>query len=73
MLVKFQKKILKQEVGQFFLESIHLLILFGIRKNCLRSGKESIIIPIDKKGDKTVYPSFLVIILNSRNIGGGEL
>jgi hypothetical protein len=34
--------------------SIHLLILFRIRSNCLSSGKEMIIVPIDKKGDKRV-------------------
>ena len=71
LLVKFQKKLLKQEMGKLVLESIHLLILFGIRRNCLRSGKESIIVPIDRKGDKTVYSAFLVILLISRNIGGG--
>jgi hypothetical protein len=30
---------LKQGVRQFALRSINLLILFGIRKNCLRSGR----------------------------------
>ena len=68
-MIKFQKKLLKQEVGQIILESIHLLILFGIRRNCLSSGKELIILPIDKKGDKTVYPAFLVIRLVTGNIG----
>jgi len=47
------------------------LILSGIRSNCLSSGKEMIIVPIDKKGDKTVYPAFLVILLVTGNIEGG--
>jgi len=72
-LIKFQKKLLKEDVGQFVLESIYILILFlilfGIRRNCLSSGKELIIVPIDKKGDKTVYPAFLVILLISGYIG----
>jgi hypothetical protein len=28
-----------EERGQFLLRSINLLILFGIRRNCLRSGR----------------------------------
>lgn len=28
----------KQEAGKFLLSSINLLILFGIRRNCLSSG-----------------------------------
>jgi hypothetical protein len=30
---------MKQEVGQFVLRSINLLVLFGIKRNCLRSGR----------------------------------
>ena len=30
----------------------NLLFLFGIRRNCLEEWKESIIVPIYKKGDK---------------------
>ena len=29
------------------------LFLFGIRRNCLRSGRSLIIVPAYKKGDKT--------------------
>jgi hypothetical protein len=36
---KFQQNWLKQEVGQFVLRSINLLILFGIKRNCLSSGR----------------------------------
>ena len=32
-------ELIKAGVGQFALRSIYLLILFGMRKNCLRSGK----------------------------------
>ena len=39
--IKLKKNWLKQEAGQFVLSSISLLIQFGIRKNCLRSGRTS--------------------------------
>jgi hypothetical protein len=39
VLIKSQQKRLKQGVGQFALGSINLLFLFGIRRNCLRSGR----------------------------------
>ena len=39
VLIKFQQNCLKQKVGQFVLRSIKLLILFGIRRNCLSSGR----------------------------------
>jgi hypothetical protein len=29
------------------------LILFGVRKNCLSSGRRLIIVPVYKKGDET--------------------
>ena len=38
-LVTFQQNWLKQGVEQFALKSINLLLLFGIRRNCLRSGR----------------------------------
>jgi hypothetical protein len=39
ILIKFQQNCLKQEVGQFGPRSINLLILFGIRRDCLSSGR----------------------------------
>jgi hypothetical protein len=39
LLIKSQQKLLKQGVEHFALKSIKLLILFGIRRNCLRSGR----------------------------------
>ena len=39
VLIKFQRNLLKQGVEQFALKSINLLILFGIRKYCLRRGR----------------------------------
>jgi hypothetical protein len=30
---------LRQGIGQFALRSINLLFIFGIRRNCLRSGR----------------------------------
>jgi hypothetical protein len=38
-LITFQQNWLKQGVEQFALKSINLLILFGIRRNCLMSGR----------------------------------
>ena len=34
---KFKQNCLWQEVGQFVLISINLLILFGLRRNCMSS------------------------------------
>jgi hypothetical protein len=38
-LIKAQYNSLKQDVEQFSLRSINILILFGIRRNCLRNGR----------------------------------
>ena len=45
-MIKSQQNLLKQGVGQFSVRFINLLFLLG-------EGKESIIVPIYKKGDKT--------------------
>jgi len=47
-----------QKVGQYILRSIIVLILFGIKKNCLTS--KAITVPIYKKGDKTDCSNFYV-------------
>jgi hypothetical protein len=39
VLIRFQQNWLKQEVVKFALRSINLLILFGIKTNCLSSGR----------------------------------
>jgi hypothetical protein len=39
VLIKSQQNLLKQVVEQFAVRSTNLLGLFGIRRNCLRSGK----------------------------------
>jgi hypothetical protein len=39
VLIKSQQNLLQQCVEQFALRSINLLILLGIRSNCLRSGR----------------------------------
>ena len=39
VLIHSQQNRLNQEVGQFALMSINLFNLFGIRRNCLRSGR----------------------------------
>jgi len=39
ILIKSQQNLLKQWIGQFILRTIYVLILVGIRKNCLRSGR----------------------------------
>jgi len=35
---QIQAEVIKAGVGKFAVRSINLLILFGIRRNCLRSG-----------------------------------
>jgi len=37
--IRFDQHWFNQEVGQFILRSINLVILFGIRRSCLRSGR----------------------------------
>ena len=39
VLIKSQQRRLKQVVGQFAMRSIKLFILFGMRRKCLRSGR----------------------------------
>jgi len=39
ILIKFWQKLTKQEVPYFILRSTNLLILFGIRNNCLHGGR----------------------------------
>jgi len=39
VLIKFQQNELQQEAEKFFLTSINLLFLFGLRKNCLSNGR----------------------------------
>ena len=37
--IRFDQHWFNQEVGQFILRSINLVVLFGIRRNCLKSGR----------------------------------
>jgi len=39
VLIKYQQNLLKQGVAQFAVRFINLLFLFGIRRNCLKSGR----------------------------------
>jgi hypothetical protein len=47
------------------LRPINSLILFGIRKNCLLSGRSPLIAPVHKKGDKTGCSNYRGISLFS--------
>ena len=51
-------------VEQFFPRYVNILILFGIRRNCLKSGRSLIIGPIYKKGDKRI-----VVIIELHHFG----
>jgi hypothetical protein len=42
-----------QAGGEMLLSVIHKLILYGIRKNCLISGRSLLFYQFTKKGDKT--------------------
>jgi hypothetical protein len=39
VLIKSQQNLLKQWIGQFTVRTVDIRIMFGIRKNCLRSGR----------------------------------
>jgi len=39
VMIKYQQNGFKQGVEQFVVRFINLLFLFGIRRNCLRSGR----------------------------------
>jgi len=49
--IKFEQHWLKQGVEQFALRSTNLLILFGIRRNCPRSGRIQIYLFFTKGGE----------------------
>jgi hypothetical protein len=43
--------------------SINSLILFGVRKNCLSSGRSLLLYQFNKKGDKTGCNNYRGILL----------
>jgi hypothetical protein len=51
-MIKFQQNCLKQEIGHFILRFINLLVLFGVRRNCLRV--ERVNQCIYKNGEKQI-------------------
>ena len=57
VLFKSQQNWLKQGVEKFTVRSINLLVLFGIRRNCPRSGRSQSLLPVYEKGDKTYCTS----------------
>ena len=52
VLTKSQQNWLRQGVGQFALRSINWLLLFGIRRNCLRSGRNRSLYPYIRRAIK---------------------
>jgi len=61
---KIPAELIKSGAGQFGLISINLLILFGIRRNCLSCGRnQSFNVPIYKRGIKTDSSSYRGISL----------
>ena len=50
-----QEELIKQGLGYFFLRSIQLLFLYGIRRNCLRIGKSRSLYLSLKKSQNRIY------------------
>jgi hypothetical protein len=57
-------ELIQQEVNHYFLRSLCLQIVFGIRINFLSNGK-FVTVPIYKKDDKTDYSNYESISLLS--------
>jgi hypothetical protein len=52
VVIKFWENRFKEEVKHYGLRSINSLILFGIRKNCLISGKSLLSYPFTRRAIK---------------------
>jgi len=61
VLIKSQQNSLKQEEEKFALTFINLIIIFGISRNCLRSGRSRSF--IYKMGDRTDFSNYRRISL----------
>jgi hypothetical protein len=64
-MIKFQLKLLEQEAEQYCLRSIDSRILFGIRKNCLISGRSLLLYQFPKNEDTTDCSNCRGILLPS--------
>jgi hypothetical protein len=49
LLIKFRQNLFKQEVKHYGLKSMNSLILFGIRKNCLISGRSLLLYQVTRR------------------------
>jgi hypothetical protein len=58
-------ELIKQEAKHYYVRSINSLILFGIRKTCLITGRTLITVRVCKKGYKTDFSSYCGISLLS--------
>jgi hypothetical protein len=54
VLIKYQQKLLMQVREQFALRYINLLIRFGIRVNCLRTGRSRSLHPFTRRAIKLI-------------------
>jgi hypothetical protein len=61
-MIKSQQNWLRQRVKQFVVRSTNLLFVFGIKRNCLRSG-----------GSRSLYPSIRRAIKQAVVISGVSL
>ena len=62
---QIQQKWLKQGVGPFIVRTVNILILFGIKRNCLGSGRSRSFFLFIRRLDKTDFSNYRGISLLS--------
>jgi len=59
-------ELFKTELEQFTMKSINLLFLFGIRRNCLRSGRSRLLYPSIRRVIVVIIGAYHFCLLNTK-------